>query len=624
MSTNPRSAEQHPLQINTLTSNVTEHQGMKIINRPEGVMMAWESEPDLDINAMATANGFSNVALDTMEDMMTGETRSVASVEMSHEEYEAFRNQPHVRPLELPAMVPEATSNTLGQLTFMPPASAVRAEYANPPEPAPEGIETPEAPPGERSSERLTTLKAQREANKNQLIDPDAADEYVRFDDLNQSVDELIGQIKGEPGTLTDYAAQATRGVLGFTSDVFFGVGELVYEGGKLAVDAAQTMTPSGLQGQVLDAQILMEEIRLGNITSDTVVNNTTQMVSAIGQSVAAPVTEPWNNGQYVEAVTRGGAEIASLPLVVLKGNKLNKAAKAADAASDASSTARAAGAAQDATSAVKSAPVEKTHDMAGSTAKATETAKIADTASDASTAKKSPDASASTKAKEPTGPTGNGGKVKTKQKVIRTAAQDREEITRLSNEANVARKNGDHRLADAKLAEAREILKPHIPQKPGDTWDGFIERLDVNAPKDGTTLWSGNQPAAQRFAESIGGSTLEGTPGGRVIDGWSDINNIPWKRDPSLGPGSGSLWNGVSKKIANSATGEIHVVQTPKKLWDQGTVWHNIEKPIIRDSYSTGRITDVNMHVLNGKNQPIPLSKNYINDLLDLEGIPR
>lgn len=399
MSNKPLSAERPPRLINTLTSDVTEHQGMKIINRPEGVVMAWESEPDLDMNAMAKANGFSNVALETTENMMTGETRSVASVEMSHEEYETFRNQPHVRPLELPAMVPEATSNTLGQLTFMPSASDVRAEYANPPEPAPEGIGAPNAPPGERSSERLTTLKAQREANKNQLINPDAADDYVRFDDLNQSVDELIGQIKGEPGTLTDYAAQATRGVLGFTSDVFFGVGELVYEGGKLAVDAAQTMTPSGLQGQVLDAQILMEEIRLGNITSDTVLNNTTQMASAMGQSVAAPVTEPWNNGQYVEAVTRGGAEIASLPLVVLKGNKLNKAAKAADAASDASNTARAAGTAQDTTRAVKSVPAGTAANIAGDTVKASNTNNIS-------------------KVPHPKGPKGNGGKVVASKKM--------------------------------------------------------------------------------------------------------------------------------------------------------------------------------------------------------------
>src|SRR5690554_2450422 len=391
MSKNQLSAEQPPLQINTLTSEVTEHQGMKIINRPEGVIMAWESEPDFDVNAMATANGFNDVMLETTQDMMTGETRSVASVKMSHEEYEEFRNQPHVRTMELPAMVPEATSNTLGQLTFMPSASNVRAEYANPPEPAPEDIEKPEAPPGERSSEKLTALKAQREANKSQFIDPDAADEYVRFDDLNQSVDELIGQIKGEPGTLTDYAAQATRGVLGFASDVFLGVGELVYEGGKLAVDAAQTMTPSGLQGQVLDAQILMEEIRLGNITSDTALSDAGTMASAIGQSIVAPVTEPWNNGQYIEAITRGGAEIASLPLAVLKGNKLSKAAKAADAASDASSASRAVGTAQDAGNAVKSYPATGAADTARSTK--------------------------ASSPPSPKGPSGNGGKISPKVK---------------------------------------------------------------------------------------------------------------------------------------------------------------------------------------------------------------
>jgi hypothetical protein len=189
--------------------------------------------------------------------------------------------------------------------------------------------------------------------------------------------------------------------------------------------------------------------------------------------------------------------------------------------------------------------------------------------------------------------------------------------------------------LADAKLAEAREILKPHIPQKPGDKWDGFIERLDVSTSKDGAVLWSGNQPAAQKFAEGIGGTTLEATPGGRVIDGWDEVNNIPWNTGKGQAPGSGELWNGTSKKFAQSASGEVHVVQRPVKLWDQETVWHNIEKPEIIKSMESGKVTKVNMYVLNGdshpstyaltgNSQPVPLSENYVNGLLKLKGAPR
>lgn len=221
------------------------------------------------------------------------------------------------------------------------------------------------------------------------------------------------------------------------------------------------------------------------------------------------------------------------------------------------------------------------------------------------------------------------------KGKIVRSAVQDREAITNLSNESEAARKNGNHKLADAKLAEARDILKQHIPQKPGDTWDGFIERLDVNTPKDGAVLWSGNQPAAQKFADSIGGSTLEGTPGGRVINGWEDVNQIPWRTSPGQAPGSGELWNGVSEKFAQSASGEVHVVQRPDKLWEQGTVWHNTEKPIIKNSIATGQVSKVNMYVLDGDSQPeiyaitgnsspVPLSPNYVNDLLKLQGIQR
>ena len=349
-------AGQQPIHINTLTSQVTHHQGLDIINRPEGVVLAWKPEPGFDPKACADDNGFKKLNYQTSPNMQTGETDSLVSVEMTHEEYEEFRKRPHIRTMELPAMAPEGTGNTLGQLTFIPPTSNVRAEHANPPELPPEDIENPEAPEGERTSEKLKQLTAEREALNKKLINSDAADEYVRFDDLHGSLNDLIGEIKGEPGTIGDYAAQGTRGLLGFAKDALVGVGELAYEGSKLVFDAQQAMlTPAGIKGQILDAQILLENIRLGNVTTGTMSNGAVNTATSVGKALVTPVTDAWAKGQYVESVTRAGAEILSLPLTALKASKLTKAGEVADALSDANKATQAMETAQDANTAVKS-----------------------------------------------------------------------------------------------------------------------------------------------------------------------------------------------------------------------------------------------------------------------------
>lgn len=206
----------------------------------------------------------------------------------------------------------------------------------------------------------------------------------------------------------------------------------------------------------------------------------------------------------------------------------------------------------------------------------------------------------------------------------------DRERIAQLSNEARNAQKSGDAALAEKKIDEARQILKPHFPTKDGDTWDEVIKRLDVSSPKDGAVFWSGTagqakdlgQPdAARAFAEKIGGVTLETTSGGRVIDGWPDINNLPW--DGSTGaspPFSGPLWEAVSRKYAESTSGVVNVVQTPDRVWSPKTVWHNQEKPLLLDRLETGKIDAIEMHIVDLSSSTHQLSPNYIDQLLKFD----
>lgn len=193
-----------------------------------------------------------------------------------------------------------------------------------------------EAPPGERTSSRLEALKKAREAVASGMTNLNAIDEYVNFQQSNEFLDELISQISGTNGSAADYAAQAARGLLGFTKDFVMGVGELAYEGIKAVPKLAQlTQTQSGQLCAQLDAQILAENIKLGNITTTSVG----QAALNIGKAVVKPVADPWAKGAYVESVTRGAAEVGTVGFSWLKGSRAARVAVSADVGKSADAT---------------------------------------------------------------------------------------------------------------------------------------------------------------------------------------------------------------------------------------------------------------------------------------------
>jgi hypothetical protein len=184
------------------------------------------------------------------------------------------------------------------------------------------GATNPDAPPGKRTSERLERLKAAKAKIEAGQLDFNALDEYVNFKQANHGLDSLIGGIKGTPGTAGDYAAQATRGVVGFVKDGVMGIGELAYEGIKGVPKLARmNYTSDGQAISQLNGAILAENIKLGNITPGTVG----QGALDIGKALVKPITDPWGKGQYVEAVTRGAAEVGTLIVAPLKAAKAAK-----------------------------------------------------------------------------------------------------------------------------------------------------------------------------------------------------------------------------------------------------------------------------------------------------------
>ena len=230
--------------------------------------------------------------------------------------------------------------------------------------------------------------------------------------------------------------------------------------------------------------------------------------------------------------------------------------------------------------------------------------------------------------------PSNEGANTKKQAVADAAVAMDKERITTLSNEARDAQKSGNQALAKAKIDEAREILRPHLPKNPGDNWDEVVKRLDVSSPKDGAVFWSGTadqakmtgqQDAARAFAEKIGGVTLETTPGGRVIDGWKEVNDkFAWNADSGPPPWSSQLWGGVSKKYAEGATGVVNLIQTPKKLWDPTTVWHTQEKPTLEYLQEMGQISEIKIHVVDASSATQELPKGYIEQLLKFDQRPK
>ena len=113
--------------------------------------------------------------------------------------------------------------------------------------------------------------------------------------------------------------------MLGFAKDIVMGIGELAYEAGKAVPKLGRmAYTSTGQAITQLDGAIFAENIRLGNITPGTVG----QGAIDIGSAIVKPVTDPWNKGQYVEAVTRAAAEIATLPIAWTKAQKAAQATK--------------------------------------------------------------------------------------------------------------------------------------------------------------------------------------------------------------------------------------------------------------------------------------------------------
>lgn len=114
--------------------------------------------------------------------------------------------------------------------------------------------------------------------------------------------------------------ASVGRAVLGFGKDLVVGFGHLGY-----------MVSPQGQIDRALGNSKTQAEILEGKTTPEAELNKQWETIKAIPGAIVKPVTDPWNRGDYVESVTRGVIEVASIVLPFTKAGKAGTVGNVSD-----------------------------------------------------------------------------------------------------------------------------------------------------------------------------------------------------------------------------------------------------------------------------------------------------
>lgn len=138
--------------------------------------------------------------------------------------------------------------------------------------------------------------------------------------------------------------------------------------------------------------------------------------------------------------------------------------------------------------------------------------------------------------------------------------------------------------LNDTQISEAYKAMRS------GD----YIEMasyFDTTSPVNGAVFWSGNQTGAGQYAQSIGGTIMEQTPGGQVFNNWRGLEGMypEWNTGTVLD--QKPIWEALSRQYANGANGIVTYVHPSDYI---GSMWKNIELPIIRERTRNRLITNI------------------------------
>ena len=129
--------------------------------------------------------------------------------------------------------------------------------------------------------------------------------------------------------------------------------------------------------------------------------------------------------------------------------------------------------------------------------------------------------------------------------------------------------------LSDTQIAEAFEVMRN------GD-YAKMATYFDTSSPVDGAVFWSGNKEGAAAYANTIGGTIMEQTPGGQVFDNWRGLGGMYPEWDTPTNLAQKPIWDALSSQYANGAEGIATYVHPDGYV---GKVWSDIEKPILEEN---------------------------------------
>ena len=103
--------------------------------------------------------------------------------------------------------------------------------------------------------------------------------------------------------------------------------------------------------------------------------------------------------------------------------------------------------------------------------------------------------------------------------------------------------------LSDVQITEAFEAMRT------GD-YAKMATYFDTSSPVDGAVFWSGNKEGAAAYANGIGGTIMEQTPGGQVFDNWRGLQGMYPEWDTMTDLNQKPIWDALSSQYANGAEG--------------------------------------------------------------------
>lgn len=134
-----------------------------------------------------------------------------------------------------------------------------------------------------------------------------------------------VGRVLGNTNAaIENTKTEVGQAVLSVANRLVFGVVDLA------KMIGARAGSPTATMNDILTGMIAAEMGRLGMICTECI----TAMAKAMGKELVKPITDAWDNGQYVRAITEGGLELLLiLGPIVAKVGQVTKAARAAELA---------------------------------------------------------------------------------------------------------------------------------------------------------------------------------------------------------------------------------------------------------------------------------------------------